>query len=479
LNAQLAGLDEALRIAAKQAVATLENDAKIAGQRLRNLEAVLGEQKKAAGTSNGDEVRLRSLDRVAQTYKDQLETSMAKYQEALAREMSDATPADARIIARAREPQEPVFPKKVPIVAFATIAACVLTAGVAVAGELLAVSPAPANAPSPLRPSRKAAPEEAEMPVRGRRAPTDGFTSPALAQAVGARRAAVSEPRDDEVDAAAAQERGERDETRLERLGRGLRAFGESALDARLRNATSKRQAYSGPGRDAESEAAPSSIRQESVQARGPDSASSEDRELHRDLVERIVADHVPGRGVQIAAATIGLEVAPANEMIGLARTLSHRGRAIIVDLNASPEELAPLAGVGRDQPVTGLIGLSELLAGEVSFAEVIHRDHATRLHFIPAGMREADFRDFDLILEALSETYDFILLLAPSFPASEIVKIMAPHTDFIVLTVAADFPERQLDLLRNELIEAGAREILVARQPIPGKRVRRTPDVA
>ncbi|MDR3462064.1 MAG: Wzz/FepE/Etk N-terminal domain-containing protein [Beijerinckiaceae bacterium] len=482
LNAQLAGLDEALRVAAKQAVATLENDAKIAGQRLRNLDAVLAEQKKAAGTSNGDEVRLRSLDRVAQTYKDQLETSMAKYQEALAREMSDATPADARIIARASEPQEPVFPKKVPIVGFATFAAFILTAGVAVAGELLAVSPSPTSAPTPDRPSRHAVPEAADMPVRARRTPTDGFASPALAQATGAPRAAISEPHKEGAHEAEAQERGDPEGSTLARLGRGLRAFGESALDARLRAATSKRQANAGSARDAEPAPMPSPTRQDSVQARepgDPDKAPGADREVHRDLVERIVADHVPGRGVQIASATIGLDTAPANDMIGLARALSHHGRAIIVDLNASPEELAPLVGAGPDPSVTGLAGLSELLAGEVSFAEVIHRDRATRLHFIPAGMRDADFRDFDLILEALSETYDFIVLLTPAFPASEIVKIMAPHTDFIVLTAAADLPERQLDLLRNELVEAGAKDVLVARQPIPEKRDRRTPGVA
>ncbi|MGD0633957.1 MAG: exopolysaccharide transport family protein [Beijerinckiaceae bacterium] len=477
LNAQLEGLDEALKVAAKQAVATLENDAKIAGQRLRNLEAVLAEQKKAAGTSNGDEVRLRSLDRIAQTYKDQLETSMAKYQEALAREMSDATPADARIIARASEPQEPVFPKKIPIIAFGTIAAFILTAGIAVAGELLAVSPAPASAPSPPRPSRKAAPAAPEKPVRGRQAPVEELGGPVFAQAAGPRQTAVTEPRDEAAQETAAQERGNSERTALERLGQGLRAFGESALDARLRMATSNRQAHAGHG--AEPAAALPSNRQEPAETRAPGKVPGEDREVYRDLVDRIVADHVPGRGLQIAGATIGMDAAPANEMIGLARALSQCGRSIIVDLNASPDELAPLVSPGGDQPVTGLTGLSELLAGEVSFAEVIHRDHATRLHFIPAGMREADFRDFDLILEALSETYDFILLLAPSFPASEIVKIMAPHTDFIVLTAAADLGERQLDLLRNELIEAGARDILVARQPIPGKRVRRTPGVA
>ena len=109
------------------------------------------------------------------------------------------------------------------------------------------------------------------------------------------------------------------------------------------------------------------------------------------------------------------------------------------------------------------LEGLAELLAGDASFADVIHRDHATRLHFIPTGRQEADFRDFDLILEALSETYDFIILLAPTFPNSEIAKIMAPYADFVVLTAIAEPDQAMLAEIESELFEAGAREVLVA----------------
>ena len=116
----------------------------------------------------------------------------------------------------------------------------------------------------------------------------------------------------------------------------------------------------------------------------------------------------------------------------------------------------------GRAKIMT-LVGLSELLAGDAGFAEVIHRDCASRLHFIPTGMRDADFRDFDLILDALSETYDFIVLLTPAFPHSEIARVMAPYADFVVLTVASDPDRELLGMLRAELIEAGAREVLVS----------------
>ena len=50
----------------------------------------------------------------AKTARDQLESYLQKYREAVAREAENAAPADARIIASASEPREPTFPKKVP-----------------------------------------------------------------------------------------------------------------------------------------------------------------------------------------------------------------------------------------------------------------------------------------------------------------------------------------------------------------------------
>ena len=154
--------------------------------------------------------------------------------------------------------------------------------------------------------------------------------------------------------------------------------------------------------------------------------------------VDRIVAAHVPGHGLHV----VGAGVASENPcvLIALARALAERGRAVMVDLDRSPVKLAPLTRSGADggSEIANLTGLSELLGGDASFAEVIHRDHASRLHFIPTGRLEADFRDFDLILDALTATYDFIVMLAPAYPQSEIAKIMAPYADFIVLAAPA-----------------------------------------
>jgi len=143
LTAQLADLDSEMRVAADKAARTLENDAKIAGQRLQNLQASLDQQKKVVGALSADEVKLRELERTAKSLKDDLEAATTKYQQALARENSKSTPADARIISRAIAPQVPSFPKKIPIIGFSTLAALLLSVAFVVARELLKDGPQP------------------------------------------------------------------------------------------------------------------------------------------------------------------------------------------------------------------------------------------------------------------------------------------------------------------------------------------------
>lgn len=137
LNAQLADLDLQWRAAAERTARTLENDARIASARVENLASELEAQKRVAGAAGAEEVKLRDLERQARLLKEQLEAETSKYQEALARERVKATPADARVIQRALAPQNPSFPKKIPITAFATLATLILSVGAIVATEML------------------------------------------------------------------------------------------------------------------------------------------------------------------------------------------------------------------------------------------------------------------------------------------------------------------------------------------------------
>lgn len=137
LSAQLSDLDSQWRLSADRTARTLENEARIASSRVENLSRALDEQKQITGAAGADEVRLHDLERSARLLKEQLESETAKYQEALARERVKATPADARIIQRALAPQLPSFPKKLPITAFATLAALILSVGVIISGEMV------------------------------------------------------------------------------------------------------------------------------------------------------------------------------------------------------------------------------------------------------------------------------------------------------------------------------------------------------
>ncbi len=493
LTAQVADLTAALKAAAKQAQTTLENDAKISGQRVANLETVLAQQKRVAGTANVDEVKLRSLDRVAQSLKDQLDSSSAKYQEALSRQTSSATPADARIIARAVPPQEPSYPKKLPYLMFGTLATLVFATGFVVARELLG-TPA-ATGFTVEMPAVVAKPALAEPAMVLPAAPPPTVEPPAPAQPVTAPTkppvAATPEPPQRGSEPAPVADIPQQVRTqRAARSGRPLsldfaavidkfKAFGQSAAVSRgettpLANPlVPAADGGGGVGWDGGLAGPPPVFEPlplpERPRVRGADIVG---------LAAHIVATHVPGRGLHVVGASLGGSAGAADDLLALGRVLAERGRSIVVDLDAGPANLASLAdGEGRGhRAVAALSGLSELLSGAASFAEVIHRDHASRLHFIPTGRCEADFRDFDLILDALSETYDFIILLAPAFPRSDIAKVMAPYADLVVLTGSRLADGGSLTALKAELIEAGAPEVLVTDAAVLD---RREPNVA
>lgn len=137
LTAQVADVDNAMRTAADKTARGLENDARIASGRVRELSAIVDAQKDTVATGNGDEVELRALQRDSTSARDQLESFMQKYRAAVARDIANASPADARVISRAVAPQLPSFPKKVPTLLIATLAGFFLSLGVVTARELL------------------------------------------------------------------------------------------------------------------------------------------------------------------------------------------------------------------------------------------------------------------------------------------------------------------------------------------------------
>jgi tyrosine-protein kinase Etk/Wzc len=148
LKAQILDLDRQIRGEAERLVRSLETDARIAGARVESLTNSLDQLKRQASSASGQDVELRALEREAKAQRDLLESYLAKYREATARDSLGSAPADARIISRAIASNTPYFPKKLPIVLIATLATLFMSAGFITTGELLAGNVYRANAPA-------------------------------------------------------------------------------------------------------------------------------------------------------------------------------------------------------------------------------------------------------------------------------------------------------------------------------------------
>jgi uncharacterized protein involved in exopolysaccharide biosynthesis/Mrp family chromosome partitioning ATPase len=165
LKAQLADIDHQIREEASKLSRSFENDSRIAAGRVDSLSASLETSKKQATSTNGQDVQLRALEREAKSQRDLLESYLAKYREATARENIDAAPADGRIISRALVSNTPAFPKKLPIVLIATLATLMLCAGCIATGELLRMTAPRAAAAFTASPVRNSEPVVASPPT--------------------------------------------------------------------------------------------------------------------------------------------------------------------------------------------------------------------------------------------------------------------------------------------------------------------------
>ncbi len=144
LKAQVAETRRQIHSEGERLARQLDNDAKVAGDRLKTLTASLNQVKKMASQSNQQDVELRALEREAKTDRDLLENYLARYREASARDSINAAPPNARIISRATPALKPAYPKKTATVLIAAFAALALQSGFVVTGALLAAPAAAA-----------------------------------------------------------------------------------------------------------------------------------------------------------------------------------------------------------------------------------------------------------------------------------------------------------------------------------------------
>jgi polysaccharide biosynthesis transport protein len=156
LKAQIADLDGQIRGEAERIARSFDADAKIAAARVDALTVNFEQIKNQAASTNERDVQLRALQREAKSQRDLLESYLAKYSEATARETLNSSPADARVFSRATVSNVPAYPKKLPSVLIAAVATLMLSCGFVLTKALL-------SAPGAAMPIRRAAVRDAAV----------------------------------------------------------------------------------------------------------------------------------------------------------------------------------------------------------------------------------------------------------------------------------------------------------------------------
>jgi succinoglycan biosynthesis transport protein ExoP len=169
LRAQVSDLERQMRREADRLARAFENDARLSGGRVEALSATLDQLKRQAASTNEQDVQLRALDRDAKSQRDLLESYLAKFREATARDSIGAASPDARVISRALVSNTPSWPKKLPTILIAMVSAFMLSSGFVLSGQLLGGAPS-----GSIRPLKKASAGEAADAGLGIRASLDG-----------------------------------------------------------------------------------------------------------------------------------------------------------------------------------------------------------------------------------------------------------------------------------------------------------------
>ena len=109
--ANLEDLETQIEKEVYKVIDALENEARVANARVAALRSNLDRAQRRTAQLNQDEVKLRALQRDAETNRGLLESFLRRYEEAKARADADTQAANARIVSRAQQPTEPTSPR--------------------------------------------------------------------------------------------------------------------------------------------------------------------------------------------------------------------------------------------------------------------------------------------------------------------------------------------------------------------------------
>ncbi|WP_316176416.1 MULTISPECIES: exopolysaccharide transport family protein [unclassified Bradyrhizobium] len=151
---------------------------------------------------------------------------------------------------------------------------------------------------------------------------------------------------------------------------------------------------------------------------------------------------------------------------LAIARTMAAQTRVVLVDLAGSPQLLA---GVSVDPAAPGLI---ELMLGEASFASIITKDQASRLHLVNAGRPGADRSQLQsprlaLAIDALLRVYDHVLLDAGN--ASDLPAELLTAGARAIVVPDPNMPAEARSQMSEQLREVGFGAVTMLKAPAGG----------
>lgn len=147
---------------------------------------------------------------------------------------------------------------------------------------------------------------------------------------------------------------------------------------------------------------------------------------------------------------------------MALARTAATGDDCRVVMVDLSQQGASHAAG-----NASGLPGLTDLLDGRVSFAQVLFRDRASRAHIVPRGMRmpvDNDLVDerFTTVLEALSLTYDAVIINIGTLTGGASFAELLIDADHVVLATPGHTADSTVSFAYDMLVQGGIESISV-----------------
>ncbi|MER8375214.1 Wzz/FepE/Etk N-terminal domain-containing protein [Mesorhizobium sp. M1406] len=432
LKSQLADLDAQIRGEAQKVMKGLLMQAETAKARENQLVADVNTLKAASAQAGEQQVDLDALQRDATAKRQQLELYLTNYREAASRQDRNYLPVDARIASKASVPSEAYFPKVGPIVGAAFAASLLIMVIVTLLRELFS-----GRAMRPATGSRFERIDEVAMPHVAQ-AP-DRVAMPVVRHEPSVRQ-----------DPVARQEMAER----------------PAAAEAKPYTAAMPYRAEA-PDMVAMAEAA--AAEQTAVE---PEPVRSTLGEIDVEkAAEKLIAS---GAARAIFVSPEGDEAAASAILV--AREVADAGlRVLLLDLTASGAASRPMLDSGL------FPGITNLLASEAQFSDVIHADLYSDCHVIPVGtadpvraMRAAD--RLPIIMQSLTTAYDLVVVECGPADAQGISRLTGDATEVFLSMLE---PDDEVTKAAVRLIESGYPDVTLVTplgheppgNPVPGRR--------